>query len=85
MVRGRIELGGSVAGTILDVAEELDADLIAIATHGRGPVMRALIGSVTDRVVRLAPVPVLVVPAHAAAAHLVTGHLDSLEREALTR
>jgi nucleotide-binding universal stress UspA family protein len=72
------------ARVLVDTAVELDADLIAIATHGRGPVMRALIGSVTDRVVRLAPVPVLVVPAHASTAHLVTGHIDSREHEALT-
>lgn len=70
---------------LVDASVELDADLIAIATHGRGPVMRALIGSVTDRVVRLSQVPVLVVPAHASAARLATGHMDSLEREALTR
>lgn len=72
------------ARVIVDAAIEIEADVIAIATHGRGPVMRALIGSVTDRVVRLAPVPVLVVPAHASAAHLATGHRTSLEREVLT-
>ncbi|MGH8698492.1 MAG: universal stress protein [Burkholderiales bacterium] len=35
------------------------ADLVVIGTHGRGGVERALIGSVADRVVRLAPCPVL--------------------------
>lgn len=37
------------------------ADLIVIATHGRGGLDRALLGSVTDRVVRLAPCPVVTV------------------------
>lgn len=80
----RVVAAHQPARVIVDAAVELQVDLIAIATHGRGPVMRALIGSVTDRVVRLAPVPVLVVPAHASAAHLVTGHRTSMEREVLT-
>lgn len=37
------------------------ADLIVIGTHGRGGMNRALLGSVADRVVRLAPCPVLTV------------------------
>lgn len=81
----RVVAAHQPARVLVDAAVELDADLIAIATHGRGPVMRALIGSVTDRVVRMAPVPVLVVPAHASAAHLVTGHAASIEREVLTQ
>jgi nucleotide-binding universal stress UspA family protein len=60
VVRGRIELGGSVAGTILDVAEELDADLIAIATHGARGARGLMLGSVADKVVRAARCAVLV-------------------------
>lgn len=71
------------ARALTDLAVELDADLIAIATHGRGPVMRALIGSVTDRVIRTSTVPVLVVPAKASAAGLATGHRESLETSTL--
>jgi nucleotide-binding universal stress UspA family protein len=37
------------------------ADLIVIGTHGRGGLDRALLGSVADRVIRLAPCPVLTV------------------------
>jgi nucleotide-binding universal stress UspA family protein len=37
------------------------ADLVVLGTHGRGGVNRALLGSVADRVVRLAPCPVLTV------------------------
>ncbi len=60
VVRGRIELGGSVAGTILDVAEDLDADLVAIATHGARGARGLMIGSVADKVVRGAKCAVLV-------------------------
>jgi nucleotide-binding universal stress UspA family protein len=53
-------LGYHAARTILDYAAEHGADLIALGTHGRGPVSRLLMGSVTDKVVRAAGVPVLV-------------------------
>jgi nucleotide-binding universal stress UspA family protein len=41
-------------------AEELKADLIVISSHGRRGLRRLLIGSVAERVVRLAHCPVLV-------------------------
>ena len=53
--------GGAAADTIVAKAEELEADLIVIGTHGRGGVSRLLIGSVADRVVRTANRPVLTV------------------------
>ncbi|BCX05700.1 MAG: universal stress protein [Candidatus Roseilinea sp.] len=46
---------------ILDIAAEEGADLIAMATHGRGGISRFLLGSVADRVVRHATAPVLLV------------------------
>ena len=46
---------------ILEYAAENDADAIVMATHGRTGVERFLLGSVTERVVRRSPVPVLVV------------------------
>ena len=46
---------------IVTLARDKHADLIVIGTHGRGGVNRALLGSVADRVVRLAPCPVLTV------------------------
>jgi len=46
---------------IVALALDERADLIVIGTHGRGGVSRALLGSVADRVVRLAPCPVLTV------------------------
>jgi nucleotide-binding universal stress UspA family protein len=44
-------------------ASTLDVDLIAVATHGRGVVARAILGSVATDLVRNATCPVLVVPA----------------------
>jgi nucleotide-binding universal stress UspA family protein len=44
---------------IIAAAKEHEVDLIVMATHGRGEVHRLLVGSVTDKVVRLAPCPVL--------------------------
>ena len=46
---------------IVDVATELAVDLIVIATHGYTTLKHFLLGSTTERVVRLAPCPVLVV------------------------
>ena len=46
---------------IVALARDERADLIVIGTHGRGGITRALLGSVADRVVRLAPCPVLTV------------------------
>jgi nucleotide-binding universal stress UspA family protein len=63
--------GGTVAGAhlrmgqvdleILALAEELGADLIVMGSRGLGGVRRALMGSVSDSVVRHAHCPVLVV------------------------
>lgn len=49
-----------IAATILNVAEDEEADLIALSGHARGPVDRYLLGSVIDHVVQASPVPVLV-------------------------
>jgi nucleotide-binding universal stress UspA family protein len=44
---------------IVAAAKEMNADLIVIGTHGRGGLDRMLLGSVAERVVRLAPCAVL--------------------------
>jgi nucleotide-binding universal stress UspA family protein len=54
---------GDPAYEILRLSQELEAELIVIATHGRGGWQRFLFGSVAEKVVRLAPCPVLVVHA----------------------
>lgn len=46
---------------ICSVAEEIGANLIVIATHGRKGLGHLVLGSVTERVLRDAPCPVLVV------------------------
>jgi nucleotide-binding universal stress UspA family protein len=46
---------------IVALATDELADLVVIGTHGRGGMNRALLGSVADRVVRLAPCPVLTI------------------------
>jgi nucleotide-binding universal stress UspA family protein len=49
------------AGTIVEYAKTESVDLIVMGTHGRGAVAHLLMGSVTERVVRTAPCPVLTV------------------------
>ena len=46
---------------INQTAKELGVDLIVMSTHGRRGISRALLGSVTETVVRSAPCPVLTV------------------------
>jgi universal stress protein A len=50
---------GRPAEEIIAAATEAKSELIVMSTHGRGVVDRLLIGSVADRVARLAPCPVL--------------------------
>jgi nucleotide-binding universal stress UspA family protein len=54
--------GSGPARVIVEHAAETEAGLIAIATHGRTGLRRALLGSVAQSVVHHAPCPVLVVP-----------------------
>lgn len=57
---------GDARDVIIDVAREIDADLIVMGTHGRRGVRRALIGSIAESVVRTAPCPVLTIREHKA-------------------
>jgi nucleotide-binding universal stress UspA family protein len=52
---------GSPHRAIREYAEDKDVDLIVIGTHGRTGVERYLLGSVTEKIVRTADVPVLTV------------------------
>jgi nucleotide-binding universal stress UspA family protein len=54
---------GDTAETILDVANSCDADVIAMATHGRSGVPRILLGSIAERVLHHAEKPLLLVRA----------------------
>jgi nucleotide-binding universal stress UspA family protein len=53
----------SVAAAIVKTAEARSADLIVMSTHAQTGVARALLGSVTDAVVRAAHCPVLTIHA----------------------
>jgi nucleotide-binding universal stress UspA family protein len=52
---------GDPAESIVEAARSERADVIVVGSHGRGTIGRALIGSVSDQVVRHAPCAVLVV------------------------
>jgi universal stress protein A len=54
---------GQPFGAIVDCAEKEGVDLIVMSSHGRSGLSRMLIGSVTDKILRGASCPVLVVPA----------------------
>ncbi|AFK19632.1 universal stress protein [Haloferax mediterranei ATCC 33500] len=54
---------GSPHQAILQYSEEADIDLLVMGTHGRSGLRRYLIGSVTERVLRLADMPVLTIRA----------------------
>ena len=49
--------------TIIEYADDVDADVIVMGTHGRTGLDRRVLGSVTERTVRLSDVPVLTVRA----------------------
>jgi nucleotide-binding universal stress UspA family protein len=52
---------GEIAKSVLDVAHEIRADLIVMATHGRTGIPHFFLGSVAEKVVREAQCPVLTV------------------------
>jgi nucleotide-binding universal stress UspA family protein len=52
---------GDPAAEILEACASLPADLIAMSTHGRSGLSRWMLGSVTEKVLRSAQVPMLVV------------------------
>jgi nucleotide-binding universal stress UspA family protein len=60
-VRQKVGIGTPYKA-IVDAAVAEGADLIVMSTHGRTGLAHMLIGSVTERVLRRAPCPVLAVP-----------------------
>ncbi|HEX5657973.1 MAG TPA: universal stress protein [Polyangiales bacterium] len=52
---------GNPADAIVERSEQLHATMIVLGTHGRSGFRRFLLGSTTERVVRMATVPVLTV------------------------
>ena len=60
----KIKVGiGNAADEILRVADEINANLIAMSTHGRSGITRWAFGSITDRVLQGANIPILLVRA----------------------
>ena len=55
-------LVGAVAPTILSATQSLHADLLVLCTHGHTGFKRWRLGSVAEKVIRHAPIPVLVLP-----------------------
>jgi nucleotide-binding universal stress UspA family protein len=51
---------GNAGPTLCDLAAELGADAVVIGSRGRGGIKRAILGSVSDHVVRNAPCSVVV-------------------------
>jgi nucleotide-binding universal stress UspA family protein len=60
----RLLLEGAPGPAICDMAEELGADVIVMGSRGHGGLRRAVLGSVSDHVVRHAPCPVLITNVH---------------------
>ncbi|AOR73155.1 universal stress protein UspA [Burkholderia stabilis] len=55
--------GEDISLRLVSLANEIDADLIVIGTHGRRGFRRLVLGSVAERVLRHATCPVLMIPA----------------------
>ncbi|MBI2723710.1 MAG: universal stress protein [Chloroflexi bacterium] len=56
-----VEFSEEPAEAIVNIATDLGVDAIAMATHGRAGIRHALAGSVAEHVMRLSPVPVILV------------------------
>jgi nucleotide-binding universal stress UspA family protein len=54
-------MSGPPAETLAEAAGQADVDLVVAGSRGQGAVARALLGSVSDRLVHLCPKPILVV------------------------
>lgn len=56
-----ITKAGPVPDTILNVVDETHADIIAMSTHGRTGISRWLMGSVADKIIHHAHIPVMLI------------------------
>lgn len=53
---------GPTTETLMELCSKLEAGLITMGSHGRGALFRAIVGSVSEQVLRESKVPVLIVP-----------------------
>ena len=60
-VEAQVVFGVAAASTLVELVAQDGHDLVALTTHGRSGVTRALLGSVADKVIRASDKPVLVV------------------------
>ncbi len=74
-------VNGDRAGAIVDTAVTEQAELIIMSTHGRTGLSRWVLGSVTSRVLSLAPCPVLVIRKSSPIAHILITFDGSLLAE----
>ena len=55
-------VSGATVETVLAEARKHEARMIVVGSHGRGPIGRALLGSVSEGIARGAACPVLIIP-----------------------
>jgi nucleotide-binding universal stress UspA family protein len=53
---------GDAAGTLADLADEVDAEFLVVGSRGRGPAIASVLGSVSAKLIRSSRTPVVVVP-----------------------
>ncbi|KAA1014296.1 universal stress protein [Paraburkholderia panacisoli] len=66
MVETELMTGEDIAHRIQRAAQEFNADLVVMGTHGRRGVRRLMLGSVAEHLLRIATCPVLLISGHCA-------------------
>lgn len=61
VTQGHLRTGRRADEEVIDLAEEIEADMIVVGSRGAGTLTRAIMGSDAESIVRHATVPVLVV------------------------
>ncbi len=60
----KLSIEGKPSKVILEVCQRENIDMIVMSNSGKNKVDRFLLGSVTEKIIRESPVPVLVIPAN---------------------